>query len=434
MSTPHGTETFTEADVLFDRDHIWHPYSSTVGAGPTFAVTGADGVRLHLADGRQLIDGMASWWSAIHGYNHPDLNRALVEQASRMAHVMFGGLTHKPAVELCRRLVDMSPASLHTVFLADSGSVAVEVALKMAIQYWQSLGHDRRRRFLTVRGGYHGDTLGAMAVCDPDNGMHTLFRGVLTEHIFVDRPLPGFSQACQSIHTEQLAAAMQENHRELAGVILEPVLQGAGGMRFYSPDYLREVHRLCRKYNVLLLLDEIATGFGRTGKLFACQHADVEPDIMMVGKALTGGYMSLAATLCTREVSDAIGQKGAFMHGPTFMANPLACRVACASLDIVASGAWKNDVARIERRLTEGLAPCRSLASVKDVRVLGAVGVVELQQPVNMQEIALRFVDEGIWVRPFGKLVYVMPPYVICDQDLQTLCQGIVRTVSATGQ
>ncbi|MCL6269280.1 adenosylmethionine--8-amino-7-oxononanoate transaminase [Sansalvadorimonas sp. 2012CJ34-2] len=414
----------------FDRYHIWHPYTSVTKPIPVFPVVSAEGVRIKLADGSELVDGMASWWSAIHGYNRKELNEALQDQISSMSHVMFGGLTHKPAIDLCRKLVEIAPEPLQTVFLADSGSVSVEVSIKMAIQYWRSKGDERRKRLLTVRNGYHGDTIGAMAVCDPVNGMHGLFSGILLEHVFVDAPQCRFSDDWDEKYIEELAEALKEHHRDLVGIIMEPVVQGAGGMRFYSPAYIKRVRELCNEYGILLIFDEIATGFGRTGKMFACEHADICPDIMTVGKALTGGNMTLAATICTEEVSHTISDNGVFMHGPTFMGNPLACRVACASLDILATGEWKSQVARIEQGLKDGLNPCVGMSAVADVRVLGAIGVVELKEPVDMQVIQPRFVEEGIWVRPFGKLVYVMPPYIMNDDDLAFLCKGIRKIVA----
>ena len=421
---------FTEQDLEFDRDHIWHPYTSVTHPIPVFPVVSANGVRIKLADGRELVDGMSSWWSAIHGYNRPELNAAAQEQIANMSHVMFGGLTNKPAIDLCRKLIELTPEPLQTVFLADSGSVSVEVSIKMAIQYWRSKGDQRRKRLMTVRNGYHGDTIGAMAVCDPVNGMHGLFSGILLEHVFVSAPECGFDEEWDEKYIEEFATALKEHHRELVGVIMEPVVQGAGGMRFYSPHYIKRVRELCDEYGILLIFDEIATGFGRTGKMFACEHAGIVPDIMTVGKAITGGYMTLAAAICTEEISHTICDKGVFMHGPTFMGNPLACNVASASLDILASGEWEQQVTRIEQQLKEGLNPCAQMAAVADVRVLGAIGVVELKVPVDMHVIQSRIVEEGIWIRPFGKLIYVMPPYIMNDEDLVFLCRGIRRIVA----
>ena len=425
--------TVTEADLAFDATHIWHPYTSVIDRPDMFPVVGASGVHIELADGRQLLDGMASWWSAIHGYNHPRLNAAAHAQIDNMSHVMFGGLTHKPAIDVARKLIALTPEPLQTVFLADSGSVAVEVALKMAIQYWRSRGDKRRSRMLTTRGGYHGDTMGAMATCDPVNGMHGLFRGVLQQHIFAEKPACGFSDEWNESYIIDMETAIKEHHRDLVGVIIEPIVQGAGGMHFYSPHYLRRLRELCNQYDLLLILDEIATGFGRTGALFACEHAGVSPDIMCVGKALTGGYLTMAATLCTEEVSHTISANGVFMHGPTFMGNPLACSVAGASLDIIAQGGWKAQVAEISLGLQQGLEPCWNIAGVADVRVLGAIGVVEMEQPVDMKSLQPYIVEQGIWVRPFGRLIYIMPPYIMTPEQLAFLCQGIQRAVAKAG-
>jgi adenosylmethionine-8-amino-7-oxononanoate aminotransferase len=416
----------------FDREHIWHPYTSTIDPLPVHQVVSASGVRLRLADGRELIDGMASWWAAIHGYNHPVLNAAISEQVSRMAHVMFGGLTHEPAVELCRLLVDMTPAPLTKVFLADSGSVAVEVAIKMAFQFWICQGRSHKNRLLTIRGGYHGDTFAAMSVCDPVGGMHDIFAGVLPRHFFVPRPECRFDQDWDEDDIRPMRRALENHHREIAAIILEPVVQGAGGMHFYHPMYVRRVRDLCDEFDVLFIADEIATGFGRTGKLFACDHAGVSPDIMCLGKALTGGYMTLAATLATDRVAAGVcqGRPGVFMHGPTFMANPLACAVARASLELLLRDDWSANVKRIGRIISKHLESCRKLAYTMDVRVIGAIGVVELREPVRMAEIQTAFVNEGVWVRPFGRLVYVMPPYIMDDQDLAVLTTSLVRVVA----
>ena len=415
-----------------DSNIVWHPYASMIDAPPVFPVASAEGVRIKLADGRELIDGMASWWCAIHGYNHPVLNQALQDQLRSMAHVMFGGLTHYPAVALAERLVSMTPAPLQTVFFCDSGSVAVEVAIKMAIQYWAAQGGNNRQKLLTIRQGYHGDTFGAMAVCDPVTGMHTLFSGVLPQHYFADRPEVRFGDSWREEDIHSLHQLMQDHRDEIAAVILEPIAQGAGCMWFYSTDYLRRVRELCDEYGILLILDEIATGFGRTGRMFACEHAGVAADIMCLGKAMTGGYMTLAATLATRNVADTISANGGgvFMHGPTFMANPLACAVAGASIDLLTSGPWRERVKTMEEQLSAGLEPCRKLGQVRDVRVLGAIGVVELDEPVDMHTIPHEFVRRGVWIRPFGRLVYLMPPYIIESGDLEVLTSTVCEVVS----
>lgn len=421
----------TQSWIDLDRKHAWHPYSAIDSGFPVLPVESASGVRLKLIDGRELIDGMSSWWSVIHGYNHPELNRAMADQIARMSHVMFGGLTHRPAAELVGKLVDITPAPLQSVFLADSGSVSVEVAQKMAIQYWHARGMAGKKHFLTVRSGYHGDTFGAMSVCDPVTGMHSLFSGVLAQQYFVDAPGCGFDEACTDADTAQLEQQLADKHGVIAAVILEPIVQGAGGMRFYSPEYLERVRELCDQYGVLLILDEIATGFGRTGRLFACEHASISPDIMCVGKALTGGYMTLAATLTTRDVSETIakGEPGVFMHGPTFMGNPLACATALKSIELLLDSPWQQRVAAIEQWLKDGLAPCREMPHVAEVRVLGAIGVVELKQPVDMKRIQPMFVEEGVWGRPFGKLVYLMPPFIMEPDDLDTLTAATVRVI-----
>jgi adenosylmethionine-8-amino-7-oxononanoate aminotransferase len=419
---------------LVERDQkvVWHPYAPP-SASPLFAVESVDGVRICLEDGRELIDGMSSWWSAIHGYRHPKIEAAIKTQLERLPHVMFGGLTHAPAVELCERLVSMSPAGLDRVFLSDSGSVAVEVAIKMALQVWHSRGQPERRRLLTLRGGYHGDTFGAMGVCDPVTGMHGLFEGSISSHLFAERPECRFDEACEDANFENFARLLEAHRDELAAVILEPIVQGAGGMWFYSPAYLRRVREACDEFDVLLIADEIATGFGRTGKLFACDHAGVSPDILCVGKALTGGTMTLAATLASSAVAESlgVGDPGVFMHGPTFMGNALACAAANASLDLLDEGNWKKQVAAIGEQLTRELESCRALPTVSDVRVLGAIGVVELNEPVDMAVVQPAFVEEGVWIRPFGKLVYTMPPYVVESNDLSQVTDAIRKVVAS---
>ncbi len=416
-----------EALLAFDREHIWHPYTSMIDPLPVYPVRAAKGVLLELEDGRQLVDGMSSWWCAIHGYNHPVLNAAVIDQLKDMSHVMFGGITHRPAIQLCQRLVKLSPPGLDKVFLCDSGSVSVEVAIKMAFQYWISLGRSEKSRLMTIKKGYHGDTFGAMSVCDPVGGMHHIFEQVLPEHIFIEHPISRFGEGLNSKDEENLETAFKKHHHEIAAFILEPVVQGAGGMRIYDPAFLAKVRTLCNQYEVLLIADEIATNFGRTGKLFACEHANISPDIMCLGKALTGGMMTMAATLCTREIAETIskGEAGVFMHGPTFMANPLAASVAVASIDLLASMNWEKRVKFIEDSLEERLRPLEQHEQVKEVRVLGAIGVVECQQPVAVGNIQKHFVAEGVWIRPFRNLIYVMPPFISSKSDLAKLCQAI---------
>ncbi|THH41095.1 adenosylmethionine--8-amino-7-oxononanoate transaminase [Neolewinella litorea] len=429
------------AQLAFDRDHLWHPYTSLVDPLPVYPVASADGFLIKLTDGRELIDGMSSWWSAIHGYNVPALNRAVQDQLAKMSHVMFGGLTHEPAVALGQRLVEITPQGLDRVFLADSGSVSVEVAMKMAVQYQHALGHRGRTTFLTVRGGYHGDTTGPMSVCDPVTGMHQLFAGFMPRHEFFDRPPGGYDAALDRDYVSGLEEFFHRHADRAAAFIVEPVVQGAGGMHFYSPRYLEEFRRLCDEYGLLLIFDEIATGFGRTGPLFVGADAGAgtgterggsrQPDIMTVGKALTGGYLTLAATLCSNRVAEVIGagEASVLMHGPTFMANPLACAVAVASIDLLLGRDWPADIARIKAGLARHLRAAAQKPGVKDVRVLGGIGVVELHDPVDVASIQARFVAEGVWVRPFGRLVYIMPPYVISDAALELLCRAVVKYV-----
>ena len=413
-------------DLAFDRRHIWHPYTSTLSPLACYPVKKAYGVLIELEDGRHLIDGMSSWWSAIHGYNHSALNQAAKQQIDHVSHVMFGGLTHSPAIELSKKLLALVPNNLEHIFLTDSGSVAVEVSLKMALQYWQAKG-EQRPKFLALRQGYHGDTFAAMSVTDPDNSMHSLYKGFLPQHIFANSPQIGFRQNWDDNDLADFKRKLSENHRQIAAVILEPIVQGAGGMRIYHPKFLKGVRQLCDEYGVLLILDEIATGFGRTGKLFACEHAGIKPDIMCLGKALTGGYMTLAAALTTKHVADTVcgGEAGCFMHGPTFMGNPLACAVACASLDLLTQGSWQTETATIEAQFSDLLPQLTRHKHVIAVRWLGAIGVVETNRPVNIEKIQAYFVEQGVWIRPFGRLIYLMPPYISTPSQINQLIQAI---------
>lgn len=417
----------------FDRQHIWHPYTSMLTPLPVYPIVRADGCELELADGRKLIDGTASWWSAVHGYNHPRLNQAVSSQLSQMAHVMFGGITHQPAVALCQQLLKMVPANLSKVFLADSGSIAVEVALKMALQYWQGVGQTQKTRLVSLRKGYHGDTFAAMAVCDPHDSMHSMFSQLLPQHDFLPAPQSAFAGLFDDNDLTPLRDLLRQSANDIAAIILEPIVQGYGGMRFYHPDYLRGVRELCDQYQVLLIADEIATGFGRSGKLFACEHAAINPDILCLGKALSGGYLTLAATLCSDEIARGISLSaaGGLMHGPTFMANPLACAVALESIRIIAEGHWQQQVAAIEQQLTLELAPCAKLAAVKQVRVLGAIGVLEMQQKVDVAKLQAQFVERGVWIRPFNNLIYIMPPFIISSAQLSRLTSSMYEVASS---
>ena len=418
--------------IEFDKQHIWHPYTSSLNPLPCYEVTGAQGVHLQLASGENVVDGMSSWWAAIHGYNHPVLNAAAHQQIDAFSHVMFGGLTHEPAVNLCRQLLDMAPTGMARVFLADSGSVSVEVALKMALQYWACQGRPEKFKILSPRNGYHGDTFGAMSVCDPINGMHSLFANTLQQQIFAPAPQTQFGNSFSEDDILPMAELLEQHHQDIAALILEPVVQGAGGMRMYHPEYLKRCRQLCDEFDVLLICDEIATGFGRTGKLFGCDHADITPDIMCLGKAITGGYMTLAATLCTEDVAQGVcqGSPGVFMHGPTYMGNPLACAVAGASLSLINENHWQQQIPAIEKQLKQELSKFSQLDSVADVRVLGAIGVVEMKQPVNVATLQKDMISQGAWVRPFGKLVYVMPPYIISPSQLTTLTDAMFYAIT----
>ena len=405
-----------------EEDHIWHPYANIPNKVTTYHVESADGVHLNFKNGLQVIDGMSSWWCMIHGYNNNFMNEAMKSQIDKVSHVMFGGLTHQPAIDLCKKLISLTPKGLDKVFFADSGSVSVEVSLKMALQYWQNKGYQEKSKFITPRGGYHGDTFGAMSVCDPDNGMHHLFSGVLPKHFFVERPK--MDNAEEALH--DLDSQLKKNHEQIAAMILEPIVQGAGGMNIYHRDYLKGVRHLCDKHNVLLIVDEIATGFGRTGELFGCNHADISPDIMCVGKALTGGYMTMAAAITNQNISDTVG---VLMHGPTFMANPLSCSAANASIDLLLKNDWKKRIIEIQSLLAEELLPLKNYESVYDARVIGAIGVLELKKPLDMKSTQEKLIKYGVWLRPYGKLLYTMPPFIITDQELLKITNAMREVV-----
>lgn len=419
--------------LKFDQEHIWHPYAKMPAETPAIGVAKTKGSIITLADGTELVDGMSSWWAALHGYNHPAICQAMHEQIDTLPHIMFGGLTHEPAIELSKRLVELTPAGLNKVFLVDSGSVAMEVAIKMALQYWISKGQPGRNRLLTVRNGYHGDTFATMAICDPVNGMHSLFSEVLTQHYFAPAPEMGFDIESDNADIAALKAMLEAHQHNIAAITIEPIVQGAGGMRFYRPDYLKQLRQLCDEYDVLLIADEIATGFGRTGKLFACEWAGITPDIMTLGKTLTGGHISLAATLATTDISDTIsqGEPGILAHGPTFMGNPLACAAAMANIDVLMNSPWQDNIQRIEEHFTETLLPLKELDGVADARVLGAIGVVELERSDLGPQIQAKGIENGIWLRPFGKLIYTMPAYNISQQNLTTLSNGIMKAIQA---
>lgn len=417
--------------IQIDKDHLWHPYTSTTNPLKVYPVESAEGVRIKLKDGKCLIDGMSSWWSVIHGYNNPTLNKAIENQIHKMAHVMFGGLTHEPAVELAERLLKIVPSEINKIFYADSGSVAVEVAMKMALQYWHAKGNIKKSMFATIRSGYYGDTWHAMSVCDPITGMHSIFSNNMKQYLFVPQPKIRFSEQWDDSDFVSMSKMIEEKHETIAAVILEPIVQGAGGMWFYNAEYLRKLRQYCDKYDILLIFDEIATGFGRTGKMFASFHAGVSPDIMTVGKAITGGYMTFAATMTTDKIAETICNENpyVFMHGPTFMGNPLACAVACASLDLIESYNVERLIKKIETQLIKELEPAKRFENVQEVRIIGAIGVIEMKEPINIEKIQVLFVEEGIWIRPFGKLVYLMPSFIISSEDLALLTSAMLRVI-----
>ena len=417
--------------LSFDQQHLWHPYAKTPNPNPAIGVSKTDGSVITLADGRDVIDGMSSWWATIHGYNHPIIKQAMHKQIEIMPHIMFGGLTHQPAIELAKRLIELTPPGLVKVFFSDSGSVAMEVAIKMALQFWISKNTPEKNRLLTVKNGYHGDTFATMAICDPDNGMHNIFSNNLTPHFFAPAPEMGFDIESDNSDIHAFKALLEAHHTSIAAVTLEPIVQGAGGMRFYRPDYLKQVRALCTEYNVLLIIDEIATGFGRTGKLFACEWSGITPDIMCVGKALTGGYMTLAATLCSADISETIGNgnPGLLMHGPTFMANPLACATAVSSIDLLLASPWQKNILRIEQHFQATLLPLNELKGVVEARVLGAIGVIELERTDLGPTIQALGIENGIWLRPYGKLIYTMPAFNIPQHQLELLTNGMIKAI-----